>query len=216
MTKLMKNINYYLEIILTLAMAILVASCSKDEIEYQPQLGEYPSEIGNKWIYLHYRKSSNLYDTLTVSIIGKTNLDNGWPVKIIVFKYPNSVDTNYLYASKDTARIFDTRKSYSSLYGYVFPLKKGNYWTQFSSYMYTDSTIVCSDEHKVQVFQNCFYNAFDLHTMAWQFEYEYDCRTCFVPGIGPVEVCYSYLFGDYDYIKLLKINFRPTRKSKLN
>lgn len=196
---------------------IIIIGCRRENNETLPLKKSLPYELGNTWIYLNYNSQTKLFDTLRESIVGNTILDDSVPVIKLLYKYSNIIDTNYLYVSKDTIKIYESIYHNTSLFGYVFPLKVGKVWTGFNNSMRWDSTIVIK-ELEIEVFPNVFYKGFELNKKGWIFEGGYDFVEWYVPGIGVVETFKSKSsVNTYDNIqtKLIQINFIPIDTTKV-
>src|SRR4051794_40109636 len=99
----MKKLNVIMSLLL---LAIMYAtSCHKDTITLMPNIpaSEYfPNTVGDKWIYNVYDSANVKMDEVSVEITGTTILPKGEHATIWIYKYPDHIDTNFVFQSGDT------------------------------------------------------------------------------------------------------------------
>jgi hypothetical protein len=91
---------------------------------------EFPNSIGTFWRYRIYDNLSGDLDTVLITIIGNTKLDNGEPVNIWEIKsLINHTVYNYVSSKSDGIRIYkNTLATAIPFKKYVFPLEVSGYW----------------------------------------------------------------------------------------
>ena len=92
--------------LLILTIFIQTNSCKKTSIVALYNT-EFPNNIGTNWKYKVYDSINSILDTITIKIIGTTNLDNGdaasiWSINSLL----NGTDTNYVTNKSDGIRIY--------------------------------------------------------------------------------------------------------------
>ncbi len=122
---------------------------------------EFPNNIGTFWKYKVYDSISTINDTLTITIVGTTNLNDGKVVTIWQNKYqtriPNT-DTSYIYSGSEGI-YFYFNKTIQSLYKiYKFPLTIGNYWLG----NYVKDTIKVTSKSSINTLAGSFSETYTL------------------------------------------------------
>lgn len=152
-------------IFLLIGFAILTQSnsCKKSKpIIAEPVYNsEFPNNIGTFWKYKVYDSVSANLDTVTIKVIGTTNLDNGDPVSIweITSLY-NPTILNYVSNKIDGIRIYVNKLSSASPFKkYIFPLSVGSKWI---TYNILDTNKVTLNT-QIAVIAGTFSNAFRIN-----------------------------------------------------
>lgn len=122
-----------------IAFTILFASCHKtttppDTLPPNVSASEYfPNKVGDKWIYNVYDSVTAKMDEVSVEITGTTTLPKGEVANIWVYKYPDKIDTNFVFQSGDTVKFVPALNLNPNNYyvskKYIIPLTVGNFWT---------------------------------------------------------------------------------------
>ena len=121
------------KLIIPLLLAIYLlstsSSCKKTPVtEFNK---EFPNTSGTWWKYKVYDSVTSTLDTITISVLGNSKLDNGMDVKIWQINSLNSykpVDTNYVYSGPDGIKFYYNKSTQSFYKAYKFPLEVGKYW----------------------------------------------------------------------------------------
>ncbi len=132
-------------------------SCKKHKTE-EVYNAEFPNNVGTFWKYRVYDYSSNNLDTVTITVIGNTNLDNGDAVNIWENKSLfNPVTYNYVSNKSDGIRIYKNKlTSALPIKKYVFPLQVSNIWLTQNS-LDTNRVIAKKDTTILgNLYNNCF------------------------------------------------------------
>lgn len=204
----------FIKIIVLALLLFSLANCKKDNAaENETPQGivteSYPNQVGDSWLYLLYNSGTYSYDRLRITNTGTTKLANGLPVSKLMVEYPTVTDTNFIYVTKDTIRLYETRAKNSCLEGYVLPLSKGKTWSGFNNAMSSDKTTVIK-EITIEVFPHMFYKGYEMYRQGWIFEGGYSYIFWYVPGIGVVKKFRRTITGDSDVdMELIEINFTP-------
>ena len=95
---------------------------------------EFPNKVGTFWKYKVYDSVGYNLDTVTVKIIGLTNLDNGDPVSIWeINSLYNPTELNYVSNKSDGIKIYKSKLLSASPYKkYLFPLSVGSKWITYN------------------------------------------------------------------------------------
>ncbi len=179
---------------LIIAFTILFASCHKtkmppDTLPPNVSASEYfPNKVGDKWIYNVYDSVTAKMNEVFVEIIGTTTLPKGEVANIWIYKYPDKIDTNFVFQSGDTVRFVPALdlnpNDYLVKETYVIPLLVGNYWTNLFLY---DSVHV-TKETKISVNNLQFDSTYFLIEKGRTFNYLIYAEEYFKPTIGMVQL----------------------------
>ena len=174
---------------LCVACGVLVAlGCGKkptEPLQLDAEAG-FPHAVGNWWIYDVYDSVRSTSDTVTVTIVDTTRLENGALATVWLYEYPDRVDTQYVTVSGDTVNMYSDRQRSTNFRSarYVLPLEVGNGWRGL---LISDSTIV-RDKDSVCVTAGCLPGGFRIESN-WGGFNVYGHRTDWlVPGIGVVSI----------------------------
>ncbi|MDE3184868.1 MAG: hypothetical protein KGM16_15765 [Bacteroidota bacterium] len=187
----MKNFK---EMGILIAFTILLASCHKtttrpDTLPPNVSASEYfPNKRGDKWIYNVYDSAISKMEEVSVEITGTATLPKGEIANIWVYKYPDKIDTNFVFQSGDTIRFVPASdlnpNDYVVKETYVIPLSVGNYWTNLFLY---DSVHVIK-ETQLSVNNLKFDNTYFLIEKGRTFNYLIYAEEYFKPTIGMVQL----------------------------
>lgn len=187
----MKKLDVMMPLVL---LAIIYAtSCHKDTImdtvkPNTPASEYFPNKIGDKWIYNVYDSVNIKMDEVSVEITGTKTLPKGEVANIWIYKYPDKIDTNFVFQSGDTVRfvpaLYLNPNDYVVKETYVIPLSVGNYWTNLFLY---DSIHVIK-ETQISVNNLQFDSTYFLIEKGRTFNYLIYAEEYFKPTIGMVQL----------------------------
>lgn len=183
---------------LILAFTILLASCHKETDTLPPNVSAseyFPNKIGDKWIY-------NVYDSVTakmyevsVEIIGSTTLPKGENANVWIYKYPDKIDTNFVFQSGDTVKFVPALNLNPNDYyvskKYIIPLSVGKVWK--NAFIYDTIEVIKQTNFTVNNLQ--FDSAYFLIEGGQTFNYLIYAEEYFKPMIGTLQLSkYEYNF----------------------
>lgn len=172
------------------------SGCSKDTLKPNTQATEYfPNKVGDKWVYSVYDSTKKRMDDVSVEITGTTTLPKGELANIWIYKYPDRVDTNFVFQSGDTVKFVPALdinpNDYVVKETYVFPLSVGNSWTNLFLY---DSVHV-TKKTQISINNLQFDSTYFLIEKGQTFNYFIYAEEYFKPMIGMVQLSrYEYNF----------------------
>jgi hypothetical protein len=161
----------------------------------------FPKKVGNKWKYKVSDQAGTVTDTITIEVVGTTNLQNGEPASIWVYSrisniypYPYSIiDTLYLVNRGDTL-VYYHQNNPDPLLGYIVPFQVGD-----SLVIRWNNTVVVMEENSMSIDIGTFQVAYQMKHLipGWSPMYsEFYSYNWIVPYIGLVKMdLYEYSFN---------------------
>jgi hypothetical protein len=195
----MKRLNVLMPLLL---LAIIYAtSCHKDTppIDKRPNIpaSEYfPNTVGDKWIYNVYDSVSVKMEEVSVEITGTTILPKGEHATIWIYKYPDHIDTNFVFQSGDTIKFVPALNLNPNDYyvskKYILPFSIGRVWV--NTFIY-DTIQVIRQTH-LTISDNLKFDSVYFMIEAGQtFNYLIYAEEYFKPTIGTAQLSkYEYDF----------------------
>jgi hypothetical protein len=154
---------------------------------------DFPSIIGTQFVFLFVNNLSITSDTVIVSIVGNTTFDENKQATVWEYEFSSKTDTEYVYFSGDTVKVYDDLSSWWINTKYVFPLELGKGWKGDFA---TDTSTVF-DITSISVPAGDFSNAFVIEE-AWAVTNEYGhVVTWFVPKVGIVKKLHREIAWTY-------------------
>jgi len=129
--------NFYL-----LCLCTLFVSCQKDIVtDHTNASAEYfPNSVGNYWRYKYVDSVSSTIQMVDVNITGSIVLPGGQNAKIWTYRFPDHVDSNYVFQVGNTVSIMD--KGLTVLNSYIIPLQLNNAWKTTPDYRYDSIQVI--------------------------------------------------------------------------
>lgn len=186
---IMKNVNYVVILLYT-----VIVSCNKSNSKmYSGLVSDFPNSIGNTLTYNVTDSIRNTTINITVSVAGRTTMDNGEPVAIWTYSSSYGIDTSYVLTNKDSVVFYGNRSTNVSKISirdiYRFPMTVGARWrVSFSG----DTTTVIS-KNSISVNSVTYNNVFLLHEHGRSHNYTISKNQWFVPKIGLIKMDYITL-----------------------
>jgi hypothetical protein len=168
-------------IFLIIITLIVFTGCRKNN---ENKIGSeyFPNSVGNFWRYRVVDSILNTSVIVEVNIVGNKILSGGQNCKTWTYRFPDHMDTNYVYQAGDTVKFIDS-KSLSPVNRYVIPLVINNKWSERFPFSYRDSVEVL--EQRAFVLNNqTFNNSFLLKETASGPNFFLNKDEWFSPNIG--------------------------------
>lgn len=112
------------------ALAIIclsIVQCSKSPSQQRQSQGLFSNSTGNTYVYSVVDSNKHSTYNVLVSIVGTAKLQNGDQASVWVYKYPSSVDTNYVTSNADSTIMYNSSKT-GILNMYFYPFVIGKQW----------------------------------------------------------------------------------------
>ncbi|RMH87450.1 MAG: hypothetical protein D6681_15075 [Calditrichaeota bacterium] len=163
----------------------------------------YPTQIGSQWTYLVFDSLQLHQDTVWVSIVDTTRLQNGQKAYIWRYIYPDRIDSDFVSIRGDTIDVYLEQDTLTLFFRYISPLWVGKSWVMP---VVTDSVKVLSKD-TLAVSAGIFYPTFSILWQFYYFHYTIEISGWYVPGIGIIkrrEIIYTLgIPGKYTLWELL-------------
>jgi hypothetical protein len=122
-------------------LVFIFQSCSSKNNSTNPpavsNTNTFPNSTGDKWTYAVYDSTSNVADTMTVTVTGSKSLPDGRKLEVWSFRSlaPNRAsyldyfgDSLFVYSGQDTVFLYSDNQGTTIHTDYVFPLSLGLAW----------------------------------------------------------------------------------------
>jgi len=186
---------------------LLANGCKKTNSRNTNDQDQFPNSIGDKWVYLvkdttfHQglpTDTSSVQYNVDVLIVNTVKLANGITATIWQFKYPDHVDSNYIYQSGDTIKIMD----HTSLYllgQYIFPFTSGSSWQYLPTITPFPESVTVTGPSVITVGNNEYSGAWRIYGFTGPPDGMFTIDEWFVDSVGFVKK-YLNTGGEYTLV----------------
>ncbi|MDB5123653.1 MAG: hypothetical protein JWP94_1782 [Mucilaginibacter sp.] len=170
-----------------------LASCAQKKNDIKIPDKYFPNTLGTRYTYRLTDSIASKVITVTVLVAGSSTLSNGQPVNIWTYKYPDHIDTNYVFSSKDSVVFYGSRQVDPSRIVITnslhFPINVGGKWRV--SFIRDSSTVI----NNTVFTQNgtSYQNTFLIHEYGHSYNYTINKYLWFTPNVGLVRIDYKSL-----------------------
>ena len=170
-----------------------LSSCAQKKSEIKIADKYFPNTLGTQYTYRVTDSLAKKTITVTVLIAGTSTLSNGQPVNIWTYKFPDHIDTNYVFNDKDSVVFYGSRQLDRSkieiLNSLHFPISVHRKWRV--SFIGDSSTVI----NNTVFTQNgtSYQNTFLIHEYGHSYNYTINKYLWFTPNVGLVRMDYISL-----------------------
>jgi hypothetical protein len=188
-----------LTIVLPFLAILLCLGCAQKKSENVEPQNYFPNSVGDSFIYRVTDSVNNNVFNVFVSVVGSTKMSNGLPVNIWTYKYPNSIDTNYVFSNKDSVIFYGSRDTDPNKViiknVYHLPVTVGAKWRV--SFIGDSSKVVKNDT--LQINGKSYNNVYLIHEHFYLTNVITTRDQWFAPNIGLVKM--NYFVSDFGNTK---------------
>jgi hypothetical protein len=172
-------------------LILILSACTQKKNDLTGPTTYFPNRVSDQYTY---RVSDSIYNksyNVSIRVDKMSNLDNGKPVTMWIYSYPDHKDTSYVSANQDSVVFYGNRQTSISkidiINVYQFPLRVGSKWR--TSFIGDTSTVVSLSE--AIVVGKVYPNTYKIHDYGHSYNYSVNKVIWYTPYIGMIRMDYK-------------------------